>query len=811
MKQSFTVKGFSGGIISPEIQGRYDFNKTQLGLKDAENFTLDVSGTANFRIGTEYVAPCKFHNKVTTTMKFGSSRAAVYCIESGDQYMRFFRNGAAITVAFPITNGNFTTDITGWTDLSSGGGSISHNAVDGRMVIAGATGYASQSVTTVADQDYILSVDVVGNPLKVTIGTTSGGSEIHTKELKVGTGQKVFFKATGVTTYIGFKQDAALTSEIDNVSAVEPYEIASPYLEAEVKAVRYVQNGDDLYMTHPSHPVKKLTRTSDTSWAITDMLFEPADSNVSTLTAAGSGTVVVAFDWYYTVTNVYDDGSESKQFATKVKATGTDVDLTKTPVTVTITPTPSSETGISHYRVYRKGGGDYYLINVIEADGSASYTFKDSGLDADETESPLLPFTEFGSADNYPSCCGVYNQRLVLAGTNNKPDWIWLSRVAEYDNFTKTPALNADESFSKKLSSGVVNKILHIETLDDMIVLTDGKVWRVQGTNNNDFKAFVESSVGTSDVRPVPTRKSMLFVEGNSSTVSDFIFKDSVNGYDGDDLTTLTKPLFRNNTIVSMDFQSSPSNILHAVRDDGTMLVLTYMKNQNVYGWSKLVTAGAYESVVAIDNPVYDVVYTITKRTINGSEKRFIEIFKTEYETTEVTNDSWYVDSGLGYNGSPQTVFTGLDHLAGEEVVVYGDSDVVGRFTVDVDGAVTLPRACSRVIIGLEYSGFVSVISPEFDIKGFGSTMGLSKNVYKCTVSVLNSRGFFHSTDGVKYQQFETTPATDIGVTIPNETKLFTFDVEDSDKNYASMFIAQKEPLPLRVMNITLDINFGKR
>lgn len=816
----FTIEGFTGGILSPEIHGRVGFDKTKLALADASNVSIKSTGAALMRVGTQMIAPCKFAEKNCYFIKFGSSREAIYNIEVGDLYMRFFRAGSAIVITYPITNGDFPTDIAGWTDLSSGG-VVSWNAVDERMVLDGSLGTAqvSQSTTTVLNQDYTLVLDVVTTKLKVTIGTTSGGSEILEKTIHPGTGRQVFFKAVGTTTHIGFKQDDTVISEIDNIVGTQPFELTTTYLEADIRKIRYVQQGETLYLTHPTYPPRKLVRTSDTVWSITDMTFDPIASNLTVLTLVASGTPSVprVFDWDYTVSAIYEDitGKEIEGLPYTIGTVTGDIEISDKPVTVSFTGINETTLNITRYKIYRRGGGELYLINILQAqaasDSPANYVFKDSGLAADESRSVVIPFNYFNSTDNYPAACGVFNQRLALGGTNTRVDSLWLSRIGLYEDFTNTVVLADDESFSKILTGGGVNRIKHLEALDDLMCLSDGKIWRIQGTNNNDFKSFTESKIGSGDAKPLPTRKSMLFVESNENTISDFIFRDSVAGYDGNKLDILARSLFRENEITDMSFQNSPNGVVHAVRSDGKMPVLTYLKNQDVYAWTYYETAGDYESVISLDKRVFDDTYVVVKRIINGQTKRFVELFKYEFQDVATTADDWYVDSGLEYNGDATNLICGLDHLIGESVSVYADSNAIGEdFTVDADGCILLPKNYSRVLAGLPYYSVQKLITPEVSEKDGGTTIGKERRIVKATISTFNSRGFFYSSDGVNWEQSKTMDAGEIGDPIPKETRKVTVVMDvDSDVN-ATLYLSQRLPLPLQVLNVTLAIEFGE-
>ena len=52
-----------------------------------------------------------------------------------------------------------------------------------------------------------------------------------------------------------------------------PVELTTPYLEAELFDLKYAQSADTLYIAHPKHAPMKLTRSSDTAWAIAGMEF----------------------------------------------------------------------------------------------------------------------------------------------------------------------------------------------------------------------------------------------------------------------------------------------------------------------------------------------------------------------------------------------------------------------------------------------------------------------------------------------------------------------------------------------------------
>ena len=62
------------------------------------------------------------------------------------------------------------------------------------------------------------------------------------------------------------------------LSGGSAYEIASPYLEAELFEIKFAQSADVMYLVHPNHNVRKLSRTGHTSWSLATVSFSGSPS-----------------------------------------------------------------------------------------------------------------------------------------------------------------------------------------------------------------------------------------------------------------------------------------------------------------------------------------------------------------------------------------------------------------------------------------------------------------------------------------------------------------------------------------------------
>ena len=146
-----------------------------------------------------------------------------------------------------------------------------------------------------------------------------------------------------------------------------------------------------------------------------------------------------------------------------------------------------------------------------------------------------------------------------------------------------------------------------------------------------------------------------------------------------------------------------------AVRDDGQMLTLTFLKEQEFIGWTHHITTnGKFKSVCTVTESTasagnVDAVYTVVERVINGHTVKYIERFAERAFPNGVA-DAWCVDAGLQYTGSPTTAFQGAEHLAGQTVTGLADGQIITPFVMPTNGQFTLPTPAAKVTVGLAYT-----------------------------------------------------------------------------------------------------------
>ena len=116
---------FNGGEASPRLATRVDFDKYRSLLDTCENLIPLSEGGVMRRSGTRYTAEVKSSSVKSRLKRFQFSTTQAYPLELDANAVRFYRNQGQITVANTdavVTNGAFPTNITGWTNRSTGNG-----------------------------------------------------------------------------------------------------------------------------------------------------------------------------------------------------------------------------------------------------------------------------------------------------------------------------------------------------------------------------------------------------------------------------------------------------------------------------------------------------------------------------------------------------------------------------------------------------------------------------------------------------------------------------------------------------------------
>jgi len=781
---------FTTGEISERLEGRVDLAKYKDSCKTLENGIVMPHGGIKRRGGLHYIADVK----------------------------------PVVTGSELVTNGTFTSDIASWTDKKVGSGSsIAHstNLMNIVSVDTSNYGWAEQSITVVKGQRYILTFTFGTGAISVQVGTATGGEQIYESTSMAAGTHTIEFTAITTAAFIGFKHFTGATHTLDTVtckagtqsakvrlipfefSVTQPYilefgnlyirvykdngqilnagkavEITTTYTTADLFDIQYAQSADTLYLAHKERSPRKLTRSSDTAWTLTNISFT-GSTFPSTFCAGSAGT-----------------GSDGN--------------------------------------------------------------------------------------DKNPGAVTFYNQRLYWGGSNDDPQKIWGSTVAEFENMHQGSA-TATDSVEFTLVANEVNAIQWLAESTDMLCGTLGGEFTISGGIDDNItatniKAVRQASFGSNKVTPLNVGNLLLFNQRAGRKVRELVFNFDVDGYLAPDITLLAQHVTESG-ITDMAYQQEEDALVWAITADGVLIACTYLRDQNVVAWHRHPVGGELtivESVAVIPSAdtLSDELWVTVKRRINGITKRFVEYLnpsiyvdsglvlnspititgataanpvvitaashgfsngdlvdiKGVVGMTEINGNRYKVadqatntfeltnqTTGVDVNGSAYTAYdsggevrkgvttiTGLSHLEGATVQIVGNGAVFPNATV-TSGEVTVSSEVSEAYVGLAYTTTIKPSRPEFGSPQ-GITQAKPKRWNHIFVRFLNTLGAKINGDQMPFR----TSADAMG----SAPALFSGDKKVMNLGYDKdglIEIKQEQALGMHVIAIGGDLNIGEQ
>lgn len=386
--------------------------------------------------------------------------------------------------------------------------------------------------------------------------------------------------------------------------------------------------------------------------------------------------------------------------------------------------------------------------------GSDTLTFEIVGSDVSPSGANIT--VALGGNTN-PNCCAYVQQRRVFGGSRNKPSTLWMSQPGQFTNFNITDPVQDDNAITAALNAQEVNVIeAMVAATGGLVVLTSGGAYLVSGDSNGGLtpstvQAQPQAFTGTQkDLQPLRAGNQLIYAQARGSAIAELAYNFYTSQFTSMDISVLSAHLLEGHYITQWAYATEPYKLVWAVRDDGALLCMTYLKEQEVYGWSRHDTQGTYASVATVPEGREDAVYVVVQRynPATGYAYHVERMMARDFGADPAANvpanpeDAWCVDDGnrlaLGTFNTPMYAGfpVGLGTLT-DPVIDFGGSGYINPLVEITDltgtGAEITVSVTGGAITGITIvNGGSGYTNPQFTIRdeaGGGSGAAISAHV----------------------------------------------------------------------------------
>mgnify|MGYP003631235618 FL=1 len=837
------LTNFTGGELSPRLDGRTDLTKYTSGCATLENLIVYPHGSAARRPGSTFIAEVANSANKTRLIPFEFSTTQTYMLEFSNLKMRVYKDSGSV--------------------------------LEGDKTISAIT-KANPAVVTANSHGY-------SNGDEVLISSVGGMTEVNGKRFLVADKTTNTFELQdkdGVDI-----NSSAFTTYTSGGVSNKVFEIATPYTTAQLFDIKFAQSADVMYITHPEHEVEKLSRTGHTAWTLTDVDFTNGpfqDANITTTTLTPSSASTGSRDITASATTGInnDQGWLTTDVGRQIHFNGGYATITaRTSSTVVVANVTTAFTNANAITAWQLGAfsdttghpscvtffeqrlvfagttnqpqtiffsksGDYenmdaniggtiadddaiiYTIasnqvnairfmtatrTLIIGTAGGEFTVSGGGTDSAVTPTNILIKKQSNHGAANVDAIAVGNATLFLQRAKRKIRE--LAYNFDVDGYIAPDMTILAEHITESGLTQIAyqqepNQIVYAVRGDgELAGLTYQREQQVTAWHRHIFGGrFGVATITVSDYANITTGTKLTLTKSDGTTV-DFT---STTGTAG---TNEFKTQTNNNTTATnlktainahANFTATVNSAVVTITETaheatGYLTIKSFDSTRlTITSEGKAVVESA--AVIPTDDTEYQV-YVIIKRTVNGATKRYVEFLNVlEFDETDNTSFN-FLDSALSYTGSAVSTLSGLDHLEGQVVSILADGATHPNRTVS-SGSITLDRSAKSVKIGLAYTSLLQTMRLNAGSQN-GTSQGKTKRIYDITVRMFETIGIEVGPD---LSNMERIPFRSSANLMDEGIPPFTGDKEVEFRgNYETdgfIFVRQTQPLPFTILSL---------
>lgn len=352
----------------------------------------------------------------------------------------------------------------------------------------------------------------------------------------------------------------------------------------------------------------------------------------------------------------------------------------------------------------------------------------------------------------YPRVVAIHEKRLIAAFTKTRPNRIWSSVIDDYPNFKQGPLDTDGWSYDLQSAANKVNAVRWLISASSRLAIgTAGDEFAIPKSSTREpltpSNVVVDGATeeGSSDVKAVKVG-GPIFVSKDGKRLHGLGYDFSADEYIAPDLTIFADHIAGPGLtkFIQLAWHRDPYRLLWALRDDGVLACSTYRKDQQINAWHRHPTPKGKVKSIAVapsPEPSRQDLWMIVERALVAGTVRRVESLMPFFERGDLdVKGAWFVDCGFTYSGTPITNVINIPaFLNGETVRILADGKLMPDRIVTA-GAVTIPKAASRVTLGLGFASKLKTLRYDRDLQG-GVLTGKKNRVAALVVDLLRAAG----------------------------------------------------------------------
>lgn len=417
-----------------------------------------------------------------------------------------------------------------------------------------------------------------------------------------------------------------------------------------------------------------------------------------------------------------------------------------------------------------------------------------------------------GQSGDYPGAVTYFEQRRWFGGTLGRPNNLWATKSGTESDMSYSLPSQDDDRISVRVAAREANRIQHMVPLAQLMLLTAASEWRVSPLNSDaitpsSMSVRPQSYVGANNVQPLVVSSTMIYAADRGGHLRECGYSYEAGGYISNDICLRAPHLFDNYEIIDMAYAKAPWPIAWCVNNQGDLIALTYVPEQQVGAFSKIETNnGRFRSCCVVAEGDEDILYCVVERIIAGANHLYIErMTERKFATLDQCN---FLDSSGTYIGEAKSEISGLTWLEGMEVSIVADGSVE-KSQVVKDGKITLSMPANIVHVGLAYSADAQTLPVALSMQdgSFGSTH--QKNVRAVSLRVIDSSGIKAGSTFDTLREYPSRSTESAGSPPNPVTDEIDIPITGKWDKSGQVCIRQDYPLPMKIVSITTTVEIS--